>query len=59
MSMPMATLNVCTLSNIRVASNTHCFVAANPLRRTVQLTIGPVYAERAVRLARIRTPSGS
>jgi site-specific recombinase XerC len=27
----MATLNVCTLSNIRVASNTHCFVVANPL----------------------------
>ena len=30
MSMSMPTLNVCTLSNIRVASNTHCFVAASP-----------------------------
>jgi hypothetical protein len=28
MSMHMRTLNVCTLSNTRVASNTHCFVAA-------------------------------
>jgi hypothetical protein len=37
----MPTRNVCTLSNIRVASNTHCFAAANALRRTVQ-----VYLER-------------
>jgi hypothetical protein len=37
MSMSMPKRNVCTLSNIRVASNTHCFVVANPLRRTVQL----------------------
>jgi len=28
MSMPMPTLDVCTLSNIRVASNTHCFEVA-------------------------------
>src|ERR1700689_4357555 len=30
MSMSMPTLIVCTPSNIRVASNTDCFVAANP-----------------------------
>jgi hypothetical protein len=29
MSMSTPTLIVCTLSNIRVASNTHCFVAAD------------------------------
>jgi hypothetical protein len=31
MSMSMLTPNVCTLSNRRVASNTHCFVATNPV----------------------------
>jgi hypothetical protein len=42
----MPTLNVCTLSNIRVASNTHCFVAAKPFRRTVQLSQPPRTALR-------------
>jgi hypothetical protein len=55
MSMSMPTLSVCTLSNIRVASNTHCFVAAN---RSGELfdckhpDYRTVYAERAFRLAR-------
>jgi hypothetical protein len=30
MSMSMPTLDVCTLSNIRVAFNTHCFVQIEP-----------------------------
>jgi len=62
MSMPMPTLNVCTLSTYAL----HLMVTASWLpTRSGELfnckhpDYRPVYAERAVRLARIRTPSGS
>ena len=54
---------VCTLSYIRVASNTH--TASWPPTRSGELfnckhpDYRPVYTERVVRLGRIRTPSGS
>jgi hypothetical protein len=62
MSMSMPTLNVCTLSNVRLYLT---LTASWPPTRSGELfncnhpDYRPVYAERAVRLARIRTPSGS
>ena len=53
---------ICTLSNIRVVSNTHCFVAptrSGELFNCKHPDYRPIYAERAVRLARIRAPSDS